>query len=349
MATGVGIGVVGLGYWGSNLARSLAGLPGAELRWLCDRDVRVLAREQARYRGVRGTSDVRRVLDDRAVRAVVIATPLATHAQLAREALEAGKDVLVQPPLAFSSEDARELLELATTSGRVLLAGHVLLFHPAMRMLKESIDLGELGRVHYLYGNLQRPGGVRSDVDVLWDLGAPHVAAVLYLLDQEPQLVSARGASGLDSDSTDAAFCQLAFGGGLLASLQLSWLEAEKVHRLTVVGSEQIAVFDELDPMRLLTVYDKGRRSPDPSRRSLRFAPGAIASPSVPAAEPLTLECEAFVAAVERRTVPADRVVLGVTVVAVLEALELSLDNEGANQRFAQTGGENVVPFRTRS
>jgi len=348
MATGVGIGVVGLGYWGSNLARSLAGLPGAELRWLCDRDVRVLAREQARYRGVRGTSDFRRLLDDRAVRAVVIATPLATHAQLAREALEAGKDVLVQPPLAFSSEDARELLALATTSGRVLLAGHVLLFHPAMRMLKESIDLGELGRVHYLYGNLQRPGGGRSDVDVLWDLGAPHVAAVLYLLDQEPQLVSARGVSGLDSDSTDAAFCQLAFGGGLLASLQLSWLEAEKVHRLTVVGSEQMAVFDELDPMRLLTVYDKGRW-PESSRRSLRFTPGAIASPSVPPAEPLTLVCDAFLAAVEQRTDPAERVVLGVTVVAVLEALELSLDNDGANQRFAQSGGENVVPFRTRS
>jgi predicted dehydrogenase len=348
MSFRVGVGIVGLGYWGSNFARTFQDVPGAELRWVCDSNRRVRAEHMRRFRVAHETSEFHRMLEDPRTHAVVVATPLATHAQLAREALEAGKHVLVQQPLAFSSDEARELHALAERKSLVLLAGHVLLFHPAMQLLKQSIELGELGDVQYIYASRQNLGRIRRDANVLWSLGAHEIAALLYLLESEPITVSAHGASYLESGGAEVAFCHLHFPRGVEASLHLSWLDGQTVRRLSVVGAKQTAVFDELDASRYLTMYDKGP-VPTKSPRSFRFRPGDIASPKLPQTEPLRVECDAFISAIRLGHDPAERSLIGVQVVAVLEALERSLERNALEERVSPPPDlSNVVTLGRR-
>jgi predicted dehydrogenase len=322
------LGLAGLGYWGPNLARNLDGLPDARLDWLCDRDEDRLARYGARYPDARTTTRFDDLLDDQDLAAVVVATPVVTHHPLARAALLAGKHVFVEKPLALSATEAEELVALAEERGLVLLPGHLLLYHPGVAKLKELADSGELGRLLYVYGNRQNLGQIRRDENALWSLGAHDVSVILHLVGEEPVECWARGESFLNEGIEDVVFCYLRFPSGVVAHMQLSWLDPHKMRRMTVVGNRKMAVFDDMELERKVTVYDKGTEQPADTYGEWRTRTGDISIPKIPNDEPLRLECEHFLALLRGEGDPLAAARAGVAVVRALEALHASLQRD---------------------
>jgi predicted dehydrogenase len=325
-AAPVTIGVVGLGYWGPNLARNFAALPGAELRWCCDEDPAVRARLAPRHPGTRFTGDLDDLLADDGLDAVVLATPVPTHAALAVRVLDAGKHCFVEKPLAQSVPDAERACEAARASGRVLMVGHLLQYHPGVGKLKEIADSGELGDIHYIYGNRLNLGQLRAEENALWSLGAHDVSVLLHLADEEPYELNARGESYMREGIEDVVFAFMRFPSGVAAHLHLSWLDPHKERRFTVVGSKRMATFDDMDPERKVTVYDKGFDEKADTYGEYITRSGDIWSPRVPNDEPLRLECEHFVACVREGRSPLSDGESGLRVVRVLEGLQQSLD-----------------------
>jgi predicted dehydrogenase len=317
---------VGLGPWGKNLARNFDEL--GELVWLCDEREDRRRDGESRYPSTRFTASFAEVLDDGAVDAVVIATDVPTHYPLARQALEAGKHVFVEKPPAMRGEEIDELIRLADERGLVLMPGHLLLYHPGVQKLKELIDAGELGEVLYMYGNRQNLGVVRSHENALWSLGVHDLSVILYLLDEDPEEAIALGRDFLQPGVEDVVFCYLRFPSGKIAHMHLSWLDPHKMRRMTVVGREKMAVFDDMDLDRKVTVYDKSPEEPEigATYGEWRTRTGDIFSPKIPNDEPLRLECSAFLSLVrgdgDRRRVAKD----GARVVRALEMLTTSLN-----------------------
>jgi predicted dehydrogenase len=345
LRTPVSIAVAGLGYWGPNLARVFSDLPQVDLRWLCDASPDVQLAMRSRYPGIRTTPELDDLLQDELLDAVAIATPVATHFELARRALEADKHVFVEKPLALSSAEGEELVRIAEARKRKLMVGHVLLFHPAVRRLKELLDSGQLGDLYYLYGNRQNLGKVRRDENALWSLGAHDIAVILHLLGDEPVEVSARGESYVQAGVADVVFCYLRFATGIGAHMHLSWLDPHKMRRLTAVGSQRMAVFDDMELERKLTIYEKSAapRTTATYGEYVQVRFGDIVSPRVPNDEPLRVECEEFVAAIRSGTdVPAGPRE-GLAVVRVLEALQRSLDAGGLPIPMAGEAPEEPV------
>ena len=321
------IAVAGLGYWGPNLARNFAALPGSEVRWLCDADEDALARAAAALRVARASTSLDEVLADPDVDAVVLATPVPTHADLAVRVLEAGKHCFVEKPLAQSATDAERAVEAAESASRILMVGHLLEYHPGVRKLKEIADSGDLGDIHYIYSNRLNLGVLRADENALWSLGAHDVSVVLYLAGgEEPVECEARGESYMQAGIEDVVFCFLRFPSGLSAHLHLSWLDPHKERRFTVVGSRRMATFDDMDLERKVTVYDKGFDERVGSYGEYITRSGDIWSPRIPNREPLQLECEHFVDCVREGRTPRSDGNSGLRVVRVLEALQQSLD-----------------------
>jgi predicted dehydrogenase len=322
----VSIGVVGLGYWGPNLARNFDSLPGAELRWCCDARADVRERLAQRHPGTRFTADVDDLLGDDTLDAIVLATPVPTHAALAARVLEAGKDCFVEKPLAQSVADGERACDAARVSGRILMVGHLLQYHPGVNKLKEIADSGELGTIHYIYGNRLNLGQLRAEENALWSLGAHDVSVLLHLADEEPYQLNARGESYMREGIEDVVFAFMRFPSGVAAHLHLSWLDPHKERRFTVVGSKRMATFDDMDPERKVTVYDKGFDEKADTYGEYITRSGDIWSPRVPNDEPLRLECEHFVACVRDRRQPLSDGESGLRVVRVLEGLQQSLD-----------------------
>jgi predicted dehydrogenase len=322
----VRLGHAGLGYWGPNLTRNFAEL--TELRWLCDLSPDALAAATDRYPGARTTTDFQDLLDDPEVDAVSIATPVVTHYELAKRALLAGKHVFVEKPPAQSSAEAEELVALAEERGLVFMPGYLLLYHPAVAKLQELIEGGDLGDVLYLYGNRQNLGQIRRDENALWSLGAHDLSVMLHLVGEEPAEVWARGDSFLREGVEDVVFCYLRFPSGIVAHMHLSWLDPQKMRRLTVVGRDKMAVFDDMETERKLTVLDKGPVLRLASEWQVRS--GDIHIPKVAGDEPLQLECAHFVSLVEGAGDPLAAAREGLAVVRTLEQLQSSLDRTPA-------------------
>ncbi|MDQ6915809.1 MAG: Gfo/Idh/MocA family oxidoreductase [Actinomycetota bacterium] len=322
----VRIGVVGLGYWGPNLARNFAGLPGCELRWCCDADPATRDQVGPRFPATRFTGDLEELLGDPELDAIALATPVSTHAELARRVLEAGKHCFVEKPLAQSTADAERVLEAAREAGRILMVGHLLEYHPGVRKLKELAESGELGEIRYIYAHRLNLGKLRDDENALWSLGAHDVSVVLSLAGEEPHELEARGECYVNPGVEDVVFCFLRFPSGLAAHLHLSWLDPHKERRFTVVGSRQMATFDDMDLERKVTVYDKGFDQSATSYGEYITRSGDISSPKVDNVEPLRAECEHFVECVREGRTPISDGASGLRVVRVLEALQRSLD-----------------------
>ena len=322
------IGVVGLGYWGPNLARNFSQLPEAELAWCCDADRGVHARFTGQFPEARFTTELDDLLNDPSLGAVVVATPVPSHHAVARRALEAGKHVFVEKPLAWTVAEARELETLAAERGQTLMVGHLLRFHPAVVKLRELIESGELGDVLYVYGNRQNLGVIREDENALWSLGVHDISVVLYLLGGRPVEVSARGECYVRPGVEDVVFGYVKLATGQVGHLHLSWLDPHKMRRMTVVGSRRMAVFDDMESDRKVTIYDKGPVETSPGKISTHT--GDITIPAVSREEPLRIECRAFVAAVRGGDAahPANAAE-GVEVVEVLEAMQRSLEQGG--------------------
>ena len=320
------VGVAGLGYWGPNLARNFAGLPGCELRWCCDASEAARERFATSFPGARFTADLGDLLRDPDLDAVVLATPVPTHGTLAAEVLRAGKHCFVEKPLAQSVADAELAVAAAEESGRVLMVGHLLQYHPGIAKLKEIADSGELGDIHYIYSNRLNLGQIRADENALWSLGAHDVSVVLHLADEEPSELDARGESYMREGIEDVVFGYLRFPSGLAAHLHLSWLDPHKERRFTVVGSRRMATFDDMDLERKVTVYDKGFDQSTASYGEYITRTGDIWSPQIPNREPLRIECEHFAECVREGRTPISDGLSGLRVVRVLEGLQTRLD-----------------------
>jgi predicted dehydrogenase len=320
------VGVVGLGYWGPNLARNLAAIPGCELRWLCDPSAEARARAAPAFAGVRTSAELAELLEDPALDAVMLATPVPTHAELAASVLEAGKHCFVEKPLATRSSDAQAVLSAATRAEKTLMVGHLLEYHPAVGRLKELIDAGELGDLYYIYGNRVNLGQLRADENALWSLGAHDVSVVLHLVGEEPEECIAHGASYLREGVQDVVFCYLRFPSGIAAHLHLSWLDPHKERRITVVGARRMATFDDMLLEGKLAIYDKGFDEDSRSWGEYIARSGDIFSPRISNAEPLRIECEHFLECIRTGATPRSDGDSGVRVVRVLEALQRSLE-----------------------
>jgi predicted dehydrogenase len=322
----VSVGVVGLGYWGPNLARNFGSLPDAELRWCCDASDAIRARVAPRFPGTTFTADLDDLLADETLDAIVLATPVPTHGALAARVLEAGKHCFVEKPLAQTVEDAERATEAAAATGKLLMVGHLLQYHPGVNKLKEIAASGELGDIHYIYGNRLNLGQLRAEENALWSLGAHDVSVLLYLTGEEPHELSARGESYMREGVEDVVFAFMRFPSGVAAHLHLSWLDPHKERRFTVVGSKRMATFDDMDQERKVTVYDKGFDEKAESYGEYITRSGDIWSPRVPNDEPLRLECQHFVDCVRDGRPPISDGASGLRVVRVLEGLQQSLD-----------------------
>jgi predicted dehydrogenase len=290
------VGQVGLGYWGRNLARVFDA--ESDLTWLCDASETLREEFARRYPNARVTADFEEMLSSD-VDAVVIATPVPTHFPLAKAALEAGKNVFVEKPPAMRVEEMEELIGIAEARGLVLMPGHLLLYHPGVQKLKQLVDAGELGEVLVVYGNRQNLGKIRMDENALWSLGVHDLSVILYLIQEKIVEAAAHGHAFLNEGVEDVVFCYLRFGSGKIAHMHLSWLDPHKMRRLTVVGRDKMAVFDDMDLDRKVTVYDKAPEQPADTYGEWRTRTGDIFSPKVSNAEPLRLECQHFLRLVQ--------------------------------------------------
>ena len=320
------VGVVGLGYWGPNLARNFDRLPGSELAWICDTSGEALERWAPSFPGARTSTDVGELLDDGALDAVVVATHVPAHADIAVMALEAGKHCFVEKPLAQSAEDAERVVDAAAAADRVLMVGHLLEYHPGVELLKQIADSGELGDIRYVYSNRLNLGKLRPDENALWSLGAHDVSVLMWLAGEEPYECRAVGESYMRDGVEDVVFCYLRFPSGLAAHLHLSWLDPHKERRFTVVGSKKMATFDDMELERKVTVYDKGFDQDFASYGEYIARSGEIRSPRVSNEEPLRTECEHFLARIADGAEPRSGGESGLRVVRVLEALQRSLE-----------------------
>jgi predicted dehydrogenase len=334
----VRLALVGLGYWGPNLARNLASVNDGELVALCDASPERLERIRKQFPAARLESDYERILSDDAIDAVVLATPVDTHFSLARAALEAGKHVMVEKPLATSSQECETLIRIAAERGLTLMVGHVFLFNAAVEKVKEYIDGGELGEIYYVYSQRLNLGQVRHDVNAMWNF-APHDLSILcHWLDSEPVSVHAHGYSYIQPGVEDVVFMNLDFPGNVGANVHISWLDPLKVRRMTVVGAEKMVVYDDVSADAKVVVYDRGvtkqlRDRADASLGTYRsygefqllLRAGDVLIPKIDFKEPLLRECQHFVDSIRTGSPPLADGRQGLMVVRALEAAQRSL------------------------
>ncbi len=327
----VTLGQVGLGYWGPNLLRNFNGLAQTRVKVCCDLDETALRRVGSQYPGMAITTDYGELLSDPEIDAVVVTAPTPTHYELAKAALLTGRHVFVEKPIALAVREAEGLVALAEARGRVLMVGHLLMYHPAVARLKQMVDSGELGEVYYLYSSRLNLGQVRRSENAMWSLAPHDISVALHLLGEEPEAVAAQGLTYLQPGIPDTVFLTLRFASGRAAHIHVSWLDPHKVRSITVVGSQKMAVFDDVDSTEKLRIYDKGVQRPtyDSYGDSLNLRFGDIHIPRVDMREPLRLECQHFIDCIVNGQTPLSDGRNGVQVLRVLEAGQRSLERGG--------------------
>jgi predicted dehydrogenase len=328
------VAVAGAGGWGRNLVRVFASLEGCSLRAVCDLNQKVLDGHRSALPGVVLTQNLDEVLRDRSIDALVVAVDAPAHHAVAKAALEAGKHVLVEKPLTVDVEHAQELTALAARVERQLMVGHLLIYHPAMALVKQLCDGGELGDVHYLYSQRLNLGIIRSNENAWWSLAPHDIALALWLFGQSPSSVVATGASYLQTDKgiEDVVFAQLGFPDGRMAQIHVSWLDPNKMRKLTIVGSKRMLVFDDTVADEKVRLYDKGA-APRPGYTSyeagVAVRTGDIRIPNIAMKEPLALECAEFRDCILEKRPPRTPGQAGLDVVRVLDAGARSLAQGG--------------------
>ena len=327
------VAVVGGGGWGRNLIRNFAEIPSCRLKTICDLNEKALAAAKAAYKGVEVTADSSKVFADREVGAVVIATDAPSHYRLACQALDAGKHVFVEKPMTLAPADAEDLVRRADKAGRTLMVGHLLEYHPCVAQLKDLVDQGQLGALRYMYCQRLNLGVIRKDENAWWSLAPHDVSIILYIFQAEPVVVTAQGQAYLRPGVEDVVFAQLKFADGRIAHIHVSWFDPHKVRQVTLVGSDKMATFDDMEASEKIRIYDKGvsvAGSVVGYEQSLSIRTGDILIPKTPGGEPLRIECLHFLECVEKGTTPRSDGRDGLRVVRVLEAASRSLAAGGA-------------------
>ncbi len=332
------VGVIGCGYWGPKLARNFHELPEAELAWVSDLRQDRLDHMRERYPQVRATQNHRELLNSD-VEAVVVATPVSTHHALALEAMQAGKHVLIEKPIAASVKEAQDIVSEGERLGRVVMVGHTFEYNPAVEAMKDIIASGELGEIYYINGTRVNLGLFQPDINVIWDL-APHDVSILrFILGLDPEQVSARGGAYVQRKKGihDVAYLTVFFPNDVMADVRVSWLDPCKIRRYTVVGSEKMLVYDDIAEDKIL-IYDKGVDVPPysdtPEEFHLSYRYGEVKPYPIEWVEPLKAESRHFLTCIEQGKEPRSSGKVGLNVVKVLESAQKSLLNSGLRERI---------------
>jgi len=327
------VAVVGAGSWGKNIVRNFATAKRCNLKYVCDLNEKLLAVQKRNFPFIETTTNIEQVLTDSEVDAVAIATDVPSHFRIAQKSLEAGKHAYVEKPLTLKAADSRVLVELARGKGLKLMVGHLLVYHPAVNYLKEMIDTGKVGQLYYMYTQRVNLGIVRRDENAWWSLAPHDISVICYLLGSNPVSVAAHGQCFLQKDIEDVVFATIKFADGKMANVHCSWLDPHKIRKMTVVSSEKMVTFDDMEATEKVRMYDKGAAIKHDITTSyvdiisLRF--GDIVIPRVPGGEPLALECEHFIdCLLDGKPIRSDGVD-GLRVVRVLEAGQKSLKSNG--------------------
>jgi predicted dehydrogenase len=334
------VAVVGLGYWGPNLLRVLRERPDVEVLWICDVDPERLERCERRHPGIRSTTDLGKVLADPDLDAVLLATPVFTHYELAKRCLDAGKHTFVEKPLAPSTAEATALIELSVDRQLVLMCGHTFLHSPPVRLIRELIERGELGELYFLSSSRVNLGLHQPDVSVIWDLGAHDFSILLYWLAEAPSGIRATARDSILPGIADVAFVTAEFSSGLIANIELSWLAPSKLRRTVVVGSKRMVVYDDGSP-EAVKIYDSGVEYKDPEtfgEYHLSYRAGDIVAPRLSSEEPLALQVEAFVAAAAAGRPAPSELALARDVVRLAEAAQWSVEHGGEQVALSEDG-----------
>ena len=327
----IGIAVVGAGAWGKNHIRVFSDIPDVQLKYICDSDPQKLLALQKSYPQSKLVENLGPILEDSGVKGVVIASSAISHYSLAKELLMADKDLLVEKPMALHTRDAEEMLEIVERKGRILMVGHLLIYHPAVDRLKEMVSSGELGKIHYIYTQRVNLGVIRQDENALLSFAPHDLSIILYLLEEDPVGVTAHGESYIQPGIEDVVFLSLRFPDGKMANIHLSWLDPHKLRKITIVGSKKMVVFDDMEASEKLKIYDKGVKnlSYDTYGEYLSLRFGDIIIPSIKMVEPLRTEAEHFIRCIESRKEPKTGGRDGLKVVKILMAAQQSLKGKG--------------------
>jgi predicted dehydrogenase len=326
------IGIIGLGYWGPNLVRNFRSIEGATVRVCCDLDLSRFQKLAAQYGDIDFTTSAREVIEHPGIDAVVIATPVVTHFELARMALSAGKSVLVEKPLSLRVEDATELVDLADRKGLTLQVDHVFVYSPAVKQIKRIVDSGRLGRLFFIDSVRINLGLFQRDVNVIWDLAPHDLSIVDYLVGKMPRSVSAFGSVHADKEMEDVAYLNLDFGDGLIANFHVNWLSPVKVRSMIIGGSDQSLIYNDLDANEGIKVYDRGistHNDEERHRSLISYRTGDMSSPNVSRDEPLGLMATDFVHCIQHKQRPVADGESGVRVVKILDAAQRSIKAQG--------------------
>jgi predicted dehydrogenase len=334
------VGVVGLGYWGPNLVRVLFERTDVRVSWICDRDTDRLESVSRRYPSIGRTVDLEDLLDDPTLDAVLLATPVHTHFDLAMRCMEADKNVFVEKPLAPSTAQAIELIDYATSAGLVLMCGHTFLCSPPVHAVKRLIDADELGEVYFISSSRVNLGLHQRDVSVIWDLGPHDFSILLYWLGAAPRQVRATGRDSIVPGIADVAFVSLEFESGIIANVELSWLAPSKLRRTVIVGSKKMVVYEDgsAEPLK---IYDRGVDYRDPDNFGewhLSYRSGDILSPNLPSFEPLSRQADDLVQALRTGKLPEYGTEIALEVVRCVEAAEASMTNGGVPVELLESG-----------
>jgi len=328
------VGIIGCGYWGPNLIRNFNDNQHTEIKYACDLSHERIDRIRLRYPFVRTTTDYKELLKDKDIHAVAIATPVFTHYKLVREALEAGKHVLVEKPLTSSVKEAERLVSIASRKKLILLVDHTFIYTGAIRKVKEFIATGELGEIYYFDSVRINLGLLQHDVNVIWDL-APHDISIMdFIVEEKPKSVVATGSSHTPHGIEDVAYITVKFMNNLIAHFHVNWLSPVKIRKIIIGGSKKMVVFDDLDPAEKVKIYDKGIKLSKSDKNSIyqsliQYRTGDIYTPNIDSTEALKAEIEHFADCIKNEKTPITDGEAGLRVVRILEAANKSLKRAG--------------------
>lgn len=334
----VGIGVVGCGYWGPNLIRNFKAIPGAKMRMVCDLDVERLKYIEKLYPGVLVTTDYNEMLNNKEIHAIVVATPVGTHYELARASLMSGRHTFIEKPMASNSEQCEELIEISEAGDLILMVGHTFIYSVAVQQIIDILDSGSLGNLMHISSQRLSLGLFQNDVNAAWDLATHDISIINYIMSDSAKFVNCTGKSCYyPTTVADTTNMTLVYPSGLYATVQSSWLNPNKVRLMTFVGTQRMLVYDDVEPLEKIKIYDKRVDMPPYYDTFAEFQHsyhyGDIYIPHMEQVEPLRTQCEHFIMCIVENVIPASSGYDGLDVVRVLEAADKSLEEHGAMVR----------------
>jgi predicted dehydrogenase len=334
------VAVVGCGYWGPNIIRNLYSLSECKVKLVCDVDKKRLAHVGALYSGVQTTCEFDHLINDAEIDAIVIATPVRFHFEMAKRSLQAGKHTFLEKPMASSVAECEELIELAEKQNLIIMVGHTFVYSQSIKKIKQIVNAGDLGEIQYISSRRLNLGLFQKDINVAWDLAPHDISIILYIMKEEPISVNCQGKAHVTPGIEDVTNITLNFPNGGFATIHSSWLDPNKVREMTFVGTKKMLVYDDIEPMEKIKIYDKCVKVPPHYDTFAEFQYsyhyGDMYSPYIQQEEPLKVECQHFLDCISKKGKPDSSGIEGLRVVQILEAASHSLKNGGGRIEIAQ-------------